>query len=245
MNITPPWILLDAREESCGKGVTKTRRVGARRIDKRMNYKDLLIFCADDERPLLQTPWSVGEYTYATDGHGAVRVAKMEEASDFTNVPKYVEMAKKTDEYVGKAHLAEVSVDCPAKIVGNCKRCDGTGRINECPECEGTGMAGWVGEYSGFEYEHDCQMCDGSGKLSAKDALDDKLTDVCGSCDGTGKVDTYTVERIELGIGVLNPHVAHKYLQIKGVRVFDSIDDTSPVHVEFPGGSGVIMQCRW
>lgn len=111
-----------------------------------MSELDLKPFCCTEEcRPYIQQPFTRGEYTYATDGHIAVRVAAREGLADAPQVPKIAEMFTE--------HLAASYVPLPAVKLpepdGNvlCAECEG-GLVSyhDCPHCNCT-----------------CDRCDGTG----------------------------------------------------------------------------------
>ncbi|CAB4145126.1 hypothetical protein UFOVP891_9 [uncultured Caudovirales phage] len=101
---------------------------------------DLAPFCAT---PLslrfgIQEPWSSGEYTYATNGHIIVRVARRLEIPanrHSTNAEKLFDGMKNTGNWLRVPECAK-----PDDV--ECKWCDGTGVDEEeeyCTACDGTG----------------------------------------------------------------------------------------------------------
>lgn len=108
---------------------------------------DLQPFCgADAARPYLMKPFSQGDFSFATNGHIMVRVARQEgvdppgkdfdanaplagvEQAAFAPPPAYTLPPLQTD-------LTE------------CQKCDGSGHAHECPDCECP-----------------CERCDGTGR---------------------------------------------------------------------------------
>ena len=109
---------------------------------------DLQAFCGDGEIDFrIGSPFSKGEWTYATNGHIIVRVplvAGLRE--DGPNADKIFENATKGD----RPSLILVTPELPplsdAQAV-DCDDCDGTGLVHDCPscdckceECSGTGL---------------------------------------------------------------------------------------------------------
>jgi hypothetical protein len=107
-------------------------------------------FCSTEEwQTYLHTPFSFGEFSYATNGHIAVRVARR------ADVPEADEKQTKPAETLVKAFakaekqrplpISFKLPDQPEKI--ECEKCHGDGRPDhDCPTCECT-----------------CEECDGTG----------------------------------------------------------------------------------
>ena len=52
-----------------------------------MNRDDLMKFCGGNDRAGIATPFSIGEYTYATNGHIMVRVPRIADIPERTDAP--------------------------------------------------------------------------------------------------------------------------------------------------------------
>jgi hypothetical protein len=114
---------------------------------------DLRKFCAvgDEARSYLNEPWSLGEYTYATNGHILVRVPRRDDVPENPKNPI-------TAEKVGRvAWEAPTDVWAAPTIVGLPPRVDDT----ECPDCEGLCIANHCASC-----ECECPVCGGSGLIS-------------------------------------------------------------------------------
>lgn len=135
---------------------------------------DLTAFCGDSlGRFKLGDPWTVGEYTYATDGHVAVRVpacVPMEsdaESARWRPKAEGLPVWPKEGEQLDFQPLPFIDVE---NLIA-CDRCDGkkvTQRVT-CTDCNGEG------EYehespNGYEYRADCKCCDGKGSVFEPDA---------------------------------------------------------------------------
>lgn len=107
---------------------------------------DLQQFCGKEEtRPYLLKPFSVGDFTYATNGHIMVRVTRRDDA------------AEQTKEWDWNAPLAglqgasfakpEFKLPPEPEEADECSACDGRGTEHDCPDCECP-----------------CVECDGTGK---------------------------------------------------------------------------------
>ena len=118
-----------------------------------MNAADLQAFCsdADDIRWFLCKPWSAGEYTYATNGHIMMRVARL------TGVPEN-EAAPDCAALISKIPAAVNWIPIPELVAlpyVECDKCHGTG-IATCPTCE---------------HDSDCENCDHTGQVRQRVAV--------------------------------------------------------------------------
>ena len=110
-----------------------------------MNLSELKQFCSRDPcRPNLYSPCSRGEWTYATDGHIAVRVPRIEVTID---TPKYyppIETLPFADAETIFTPAPKIAI--PEIGSRECERCSGRGHQHDCPdckcECEGCGGTG-------------------------------------------------------------------------------------------------------
>ncbi|MFT3987235.1 hypothetical protein [Aestuariivirga sp.] len=95
---------------------------------------DLKPFCGKDEtRPYLNAPWSKGDYTYVTNGHIGIRVARRQDVPETEEFR--VDLQKVLDKAATEAGpLGSLPEDIPAESKIECWECGGTG-INTCPAC--------------------------------------------------------------------------------------------------------------
>lgn len=112
---------------------------------------DLKPFCAkeDEARLSLQSPWSRGEYTYATNGHIMVRVARRDDVPENEKAPageKIFDAAKSA------GWLPVPACELPPDI--QCELCHGTGEhecscghLHECVDCKGACMVDAAGQF--------------------------------------------------------------------------------------------------
>lgn len=127
-----------------------------------MSAVDLQPFCGGGTaRPYLNTPFSLGKFSYATNGHVLVRVPRRSEFSEFSaDVPMNVEGVLKS---VGEVKYEVRAVALPPKPVialVPCDECNGTGREHDCRSCE-----------------CDCEGCGGKGQVAPDPSVS---TTVCG-----------------------------------------------------------------
>lgn len=113
---------------------------------------DLQKYCSDDPyRPNLAKPFSVGEFTYATNGHIMVRVPRRDDIPEQNQ--KLKDTLDRTFSDLPKATFSEFRhkplPNIPAAELVDCSSCDGRGNEHDCPDCSCT-----------------CDECNGSGKIT-------------------------------------------------------------------------------
>ncbi len=111
-----------------------------------MTLEELKKFCADrdDIRYHLCEPCTVGDYTYATNGHLIIRSPKfdgVEENSKFPSMDKVFDKAGMPGDFVPVPTMA-------MPLPKDCDHCEGRGE-HECT----------CGD------NHECHYCDGTGKV--------------------------------------------------------------------------------
>lgn len=112
-------------------------------------------FCATEHfREALKTPFSRGEYTYATNGFVLVRVPRIAEVAENSEAPN-------TDSPNVAVYFSETEgswADMPDLVVEMM-------RVpildKKCPECDGAGTVELENDFN--EYEAECRTCDGKG----------------------------------------------------------------------------------
>lgn len=95
---------------------------------------DLKQFCSTDkDRQSLHQPFSRGAWTYATNGHVAIRVGRQADVLDQEkpNVERLFDLHYKGD------NLGVLCVEIPnvEQLIVRCEACAGTGYEHECPTC--------------------------------------------------------------------------------------------------------------
>ena len=117
---------------------------------------DLSQFCGDD-RSFFTRPFSVGGYTYATNGHVLVRVPSIESIEPPENAPENFE-AKINEILAGieDATYFELPIDeiPPKPDDVDCWACDGRGHKHNCPNCQCA-----------------CEQCLGKGHVAPNDII--------------------------------------------------------------------------
>jgi hypothetical protein len=114
-----------------------------------MNSEELKAFC-HPERYKLQTPFSEGDYTFATDGLMCVRVPRLEDVPERENAP--MNMLKNVfDPNPSQGAFVPLGLYEIPGLKGNqrCEVCGGQGQ-HLCNKCETL---------------HNCGKCDGQGEV--------------------------------------------------------------------------------
>lgn len=108
---------------------------------------DLQQFCAKEDltKEYLRRPVSVGDYTYATNGHIMVRVPRRPEVEEApANTPKKLDTPFPSP--LPRAWRPVGTTPIPVDVMGPCDDCSGRGLMHACPSCQCA-----------------CPTCDGSG----------------------------------------------------------------------------------
>ena len=193
---------------------------------------DLSQFCGTDtDTHSFSTPFSDGEYTYATDGFMMVRVPYIKG----TERAAPVKLASSF--FSPSANGAWQSIKgVPKPALKQCPQCKGTKFANECEDCEGIGEVSL--DHGNWTYEVECKECDGEGFVPGGETT-------CSYCHGTGDVyaDLYDSVRIE---GTrLSLHLLDKIKPLPNIEIYLPAPSTGPakgvVPFRFDGGDGIIM----
>lgn len=194
-----------------------------------MDIKELKSFC-DSDRHAMKQPFSIGNYTYATDGHICIRVKRLNEINENEYAPNPNKIL------VWDHNKIEKWFDLPKYNLDDfsyCSACQGTGKATECEECEGAGEI----ECESCSHKSDCNSCDGSGGYPGGD-------NICYSCKGTKKDTKY--KGVEWrGKETL---IAIKYLimlgDLKECKISDKGVHSDAIRFKFDGGEGLLMPLR-
>lgn len=114
-----------------------------------MTLEELKAFCADpgDIHYYLTAPWSRGEFTYATNGHIILRVARIAGVEEQPKAPDAAGL-------FAKVAAPSNWMPVPAATMPPGMECD---------ECKGTGI--FTDTYGGVEHKEDCEWCNKTGKV--------------------------------------------------------------------------------
>lgn len=194
-----------------------------------MTAKDLIKFC-DPARPHIAQPFTIGEYTYATNGVVAVRVPKIDEVPENPNAPFNV--TKLVDNALSAAGgVLHGMPTVPPPNTEPCSHCKGEGGFTGCIDCHGNGY-----QECDLGHEHTCEKCSGNGR-KANPVGEEK----CEDCNGSGRVELNT--RVPVG----DVSFSSKYLRLfaelpGGISILPHGAD--PALVIFHGGHAIIMPMR-
>lgn len=196
-----------------------------------MDQELLNRFC-DPDREKQRGPFSLGEYTYATNGHILVRVPRLVDVPEWEAVnEKAAAMFDGLDYAALDAALVDIP-DFPQPDPEICTVCKGSSKISKCPECDGEGEV--LLENDHHEYECTCKTCAGDGKVSGNES-------VCSSCHGSGKKAVWA--KISVGCTHLSSHYLTMLKDLPGMR----IAPTEPVkgnYFKWNEGDGLLMPMR-
>lgn len=193
-----------------------------------MTQDDLMKFC-DLSYEKTKTPFSSGNYTYATNGHLLVRVNRLSDVPERSDAPPLDEIYKYfCNQNVHDEHISIPCFDSPAKKI--CSECGGAGKDYSCPECEGTGIVDLENDYN--EYQADCKSCLGTKIISG----------VCTICDGVGYY--FLHESYPIGDQFYNKHYLALIRALPGCAFAAGRNMKEPGHFTFDGGAGLLMPMK-
>lgn len=214
---------------------------------------DLQSFCADpdDQRVYLTRPFSIGDYTLASNGHILIRIARQDGILPPENMPEKVAMAA-----LSQLEITHRKLGCETGILRlddfnpeslECDTCAGTGKIHCCPECGGYGETGGTSELD----NENCATCDGLGHVPSTHipALREKFPqakpytpDRCPSCYGLGKC--CADKKYQLGETTLGTQYLLLAKTLPDATVYTFGPPPDPAMIIFDGGLGVLMPRR-
>lgn len=166
---------------------------------------ELLPFCSPERsRSYLSLPFVIGDggFTYASNGHIAIRVpGRLTDVDQMKNVPSIVGMFESVE---GRDYRPFEVVTAEAAKLNRCTVCEGRRYVTDCQTCEGTGMHECSDD--ACRCEHDCGACSGRGVYPA--LASDHNAYFCDECFGTGR--EIDKRNVDLGAGLA---VQWRYLQ--------------------------------
>ena len=180
----------------------------------------------NDPREYMRAPFSRGEWTYATNGHIAVRVPKIDGIA--TLAEKHIHQLESLFQSAsGNDFIALPTLPPPEK----CQMCDGTGAAYECPECDGEG------EFEYGTHTYWCKECDGHGQVE----YGSTGLSVCRHCDGTGaKRDAPT----KVGGSHFDPFYLYLINGLPEAKFSPGAGRMDMARFVFDGGEGILMPMR-
>lgn len=196
-----------------------------------MEQKDLQKFCADNI-PRMSHPFSIGEHTYAANGHILVRIPRMSAVPEYQDAPKISDVEKHFNSHKKCIPLPD---DIPPTQHEKCIKCDGAGKMAKCPECDGSGVIYFSNKYN--DYDCSCETCEGEGVVIGNDSI-------CKKCGGKGKIEKFTT------VKVAGRYYQNKYLLLMKtlpgckLELIEKQHEYSPAYFIFEGGDGLLMPVR-
>lgn len=141
---------------------------------------DLGSYCSKgSSRSYLHQPFSVGAYSYATDGHIAIRLPRREDVAEIDTPPDIAKIFAPSDDL---SFFQLPDIDIPSATPPQCKDCGGVGYMARCAFCKGEGHHDCDCEFC----DRGCDECDGTGEMPSN-SEDDFPRTLCEMCDGCGR----------------------------------------------------------
>jgi len=183
---------------------------------------DLRAFCCS-ERDKLKNPFSLNNYSYATNGKVCVRVDRLDE---FCDLPLIDILA--LDFYSSSGEYVKLPVyDNPER---KCSLCSGSGEVCECGECEGEGIIEFSTDYNCYEAE--CKSCNGNQVQSGGHL-------VCYFCCGVGAL--YENEHIDSGDIRISKRQLDLIKKLPNPLINFKLKKDGYLHIKFDGGVALLM----
>jgi hypothetical protein len=185
-------------------------------------------FCGDSKyNEKIGTPWSAGEFTFATNGFILVRVPRLAEVPERQNVVSLKSVLEQnpvpSDGWVDAPGVEDLKI--PA-----CPRCKGKeSNPTPCEECDGTGAVDFDNRWNSYEFT--CKSCDGDGEHGS-----------CKKCGGTG----YLIDTEDSNIPIGGAEFKKIYIldltrAFGPLRVAPHIQEGKACWLSFAGGHALLM----
>ena len=215
-----------------------------------MDIQTLKPFCCEDtDKEGICTPYSWGEFTFATNGHMQIRVPRLAEVLENEKAPviEFTEL-----DPVGKHYLKEPATWLPVPAITIkpeiCAVCDGTGKAAVCPECNGEQSVDLSTTFNSYGY-HDCKTCDADGQISlfSIDGMKlrypwiEEIREPCSFCS-FGKL--WPMAGTVINGVKIKDHFLSLISVLPGVEIGVFSDPLEVVRFRFDGGDGLIMPMR-
>jgi hypothetical protein len=194
-----------------------------------MTKEDLMKFCSDTDtdRFNLSVPWSIGDFTYASNGHIIVRVPRLADIE--SNAGPKVDDLFHADPPAW-FHLSGLSL--PEIEIKECSTCGGKGKDCECPECNGAGEIEFDNMRSRYTVE--CLTCGGFGNIK----------DDCLDCSGKGTIEIEKPYPFKIGTSHFQVIYLRWLAELPNCSIGPSPDPLKPAPFRFDGGDGLLMPMR-
>jgi hypothetical protein len=173
-------------------------------------------------------PFSVGDFTYATNGYLIVRVDRLQSWGETESAPNVARLNWDHDSiglWIDPPQAEDISPEA-------CKPCKGTGKLSVCPECHGHGEVEAETDFN--TYECDCATCNGSGKVDGGSHL-------CDDCLGSGE---YLETKVPWRDGGITMKALRLASALPGIQFSTYGTAEEVVRIKFDGGVGLLMPRR-
>ena len=177
----------------------------------------------DDPRKYMRSPFTRGEWTYATNGHIAVRVPKIDGVEILPE--KYIPSLEGLFQSVGGNDFIALPWMPPLE---ECPLCSGTGIAYECPDCDGEG------EFEHGTHSYFCEECGGSGQVE----YGSTGVSACRHCDGTGAKRNAPTK---VGGSHFDLFYLHLINGLPGAKFSPGAGQEGMACFVFDGGEGILM----
>ena len=181
----------------------------------------------NDPREYMRGPFNRGEWTYATNGHIAVRVPKIDGIATLAekHIPKLEGPFKRTH-----SDNAFVALP-PLPPLEKCRFCNGTGVAYECEECDGDG------EFEHGSHTYACKECDGRGQVTYSGGIEA----ACWRCGGSG---AKRIVPIQVGGSHFDLFYLHLINGLPGAKFSPGAGRMDMAMFVFDGGEGILIPLK-
>lgn len=186
-----------------------------------MDIDTLLNFCKKTPGDKLDKPFSIGNYTCASNGASLIIVPKMDDVPECNK-----DLEESINEIIQNIVATEWMPLSEINIPEGdpCEFCEGKKKAFSCPECKGRGYIKF--QTDRHFYTVDCEECASLGEI-----------DLCPDCKGFG-VDQYA--RTEIMGKLLSDNHLRLFMSLPECKIGKTPGDKA-ARLEFAGGMGFLM----
>ncbi len=197
-----------------------------------MTLEQLKPFCSRDlTRTGILEPFTVGPYTYATDGRIIVRVPAIPDAPQPADHPKQPDEVFPRDTGYKPVLLPPGWREFKPAI-RHCSDCGGFGYYKTCTACDGAGSQ----TCDHCNNTENCELCQGSGYI----ADSNRNATMCDNCDGRGEYEATFAVSLNAGACAVTLHYLRLVHTLPGAKLRYR-GEKMPLLIDFDGGDGVLM----
>ena len=204
---------------------------------------DLIKFCDPSGARtggILKAPWSFGDFSYAVNGHIAIKVARRDDVPEYPDASEALKVIAIIDGEPDHPFIPLPSYTMEKMTPVRCSICRGYGHVAKCDDCNGEGIHKCASDRC--SHEHACPECDGHGEVPASKKDDDASP--CGECIGSGFKKDESIINFGGEVGIKAKYLAMiKDLAGFEIAIPDKRDDKA-IAYRFDGGNGCVLPCR-